>query len=234
MRLKNTIKMSIGLLLLAQSSVYALDNSLPLKTISATGHADVTIPQSLAIMNFTISKTSNNAKTAQQDVRSISDKLLKTLKAQNYISLQTSSISISPVMSYKDSTPKITGYTANYAIEVKAKIIDSGNIIDKAVEAGVNNVVAPQLIASDEERNKAKLEAIAQATINAKSQADASLNAIGLKAVDIKQITVNSTTPSTFQPKVSFMRANADAAPNTSIDAGLDTISADVNLVIGY
>lgn len=233
MKLTNIIKVTVGLLIL-QNNVYALDASLPLKTISATGHSDVTVPQTIAIMNFTISKTNSNAKLAQQEVRAMSDKLLKALKSQNYISLQTSGISVSPVMSYKDSTPKVTGYTANYTIEVKSKIIDSGSIIDKSVECGVNNVTAPQLIASDEERNKAKLEAIAQATVNAKSQADASLNAIGLKATDVKQITVQSSTPNTYQPKVSFMRANSDSLAATSVEAGVDTISADVNIVVGY
>lgn len=233
MKLKKIIKIAAGLLVL-QNSVHALDASTPLKTISATGHSDVTVPQSIAIMNFTISKTNSNVKLAQQEVRTMSDKLLKTLKSQSHISLQTSGISVSPVMSYKDSTPKVTGYTANYTIEVKSKIVDSGNIIDKAVECGVNNVTAPQLIASDEERNKAKLEAIAQATVNAKSQADASLNAIGLKATDVKQITVQSSTPNTYQPKVSFMRANSDSLATTSVEAGVDTISADVNIVIGY
>lgn len=235
-----TNKLCIGLLAslaILSCNVYAADNTTlnNQRTISANGHGEVTVPQTIAIMDFTINKTDDNAKDAQQSVRVASDKLLSALKTQSYLTLQTTGMNVSPVMSYKDGTSKVVGYTATYTVEVKTKIADAGKLMDKAIDNGANIMNNPQFTASDADRSKAQLDAIAQATINAKAQADASLNAIGLKAGAIKQITVAANNqPTPPAPRMALMRVSANAMPATTVEAGVDTVSADVNLVIAY
>lgn len=225
----------VGTLTSFYSNSYAMDSSnLYTKTISATGHADVTVPQTIATISFSISKTDDNAKDVQQSVKISADKLVGQLKATNPISVQTVGMSVTPVMSYKDNTSKVIGYTATYTVEVKSKITDAGKIMDKAMDNGVNIMNSPQLSASDEEKSKAQLEAIRIATLNAKSQADISLNALGLKSNVIKQIIVSPNQNPSPQPRVMLMRTSANSAPTTPIEAGVDTISADVNIVVGY
>jgi uncharacterized protein YggE len=212
------------------------ENALSLNTIATTGHAEVNLVQTIAIINLTITKTDNNAKAAQIAVRSEADNLVQKLKATNPLSLSTIGVSVNPVMSYKDSTSKIVGYTATYAVEVKVKIADAGKTMDIAMDNGVNVVNSPQLSASDDAKSKAQLDAIKLATINAKSQAEASLSALGLKSNGIKQITILPQNPQpTPQPRMMAMMSNgSNALPNTPIEAGVDVVSADVNVLVGY
>lgn len=212
------------------------ENALSLNTIATTGHAEVNLVQTIAIINLTITKTDSNAKAAQLAVRSEADNLVQKLKAANPLSLSTIGVSVNPVMSYKDSTSKIVGYTATYAVAVKVKIADAGKTMDLAMDNGVNVASSPQLSASDDAKNKAQLDAIKLATINAKTQAEASLSALGLKSSGIKQITIlpqnNQPTP---QPRMMAMMSNgSNALPNTPIEAGVDVVSADVNVLVGY
>lgn len=212
------------------------ENTLSLNTIAVTGHAEINLVQTIAIINLSITKTDSNAKTVQMAVRSEADNLVQKLKATNPLSLRTVGVSVNPVMSYKDSTSKIVGYTATYTVEVKVKIADAGKTMDLAMDNGVNIANSPQLSASDEAKNKAQLDAIKLATINAKTQAEALLSALGLKSSGIKQITIlpqnNQPTP---QPRMMAMMSDgSNSLPNTPIEAGVDVVSADVNVLVSY
>lgn len=231
-------KIMLGSVLLISSLSYA-DNSQQStnnRTISATGHADIQVPQSIANISFTISKKDNDVQDLQQYVRTNADSLIQKLKKNNLISIETLAINLVPEMSYKDGVSKATGYyTASYTIGVKSKITDVGKIIDTASGSNVTAMSSPQLLPSDTDTAKAHLEAIKQATLNAQTQATTALNSVGLKSTGFKQITVlqNSPTP---QPRYDGRMAMAAMSANisTPVEAGVTTVSADVSVTLGY
>lgn len=216
--------------------VYAAENSsLTQRTVAATGHAEVKIPQTIATMTFVISENDDQAKDAQLIVRQKANNLLDKIKAAHPLSVHTSDVSVAPVMSYKDGVSKVTGYSASYSVEVTTKISEAGKMIDLAIANNVENINSPRFSASNDERAKAQLEAIRLATLRAKLQANTSLSALGLKETGVKQITVTPFNYSPHEPRAMLMRTSAENSPQpTIIEAGDDTISADVNIVVGY
>lgn len=215
----------------------AASNS-PERTVSALASGVVMIPQTEASVQLSISQNDSDAKDAQQEVRVKADKLLKALKANKILSIQTTDISVNPIWSYANNTSKVTGYTASYGVKVKALIPEIGNVIDTAVSNGVNVVSTPQFSASDSARASAELVAIKQATILARQRADTALSALGLKEQSIKQITIQNTSPNPTPPvHFALMRASANdsaEAPATTVDSGQEQVKAEVSLVITY
>ena len=238
--MKRCVKKSLysGLLILGfVSCSYAATPLANERTITASGNGEVLIPQTQATFQLAINQTAKTAKEAQLEVRTQADGLIKALKAANPISIETVAVNVAPTWSYANNTSKITGYSASYALQVKAKISDAGKIIDTAMDNGVTNVNNPVLSASSTERAKAELEAIKLATLDAKQQADASLAALNLKATGIKQINIQNSNPTPNPtPRYALMRADSanSPAPATSIEANQENVQANVSLTLSY
>lgn len=209
-----------------------------IKTITTTGHGEVEIPQKIALTSLTINETAKKPQEAQEQARQKFEQVLVAIKKIQTLAIYSSMVSVTPNWSYADNQSKITGYTANYSIQVKSNIDNSGTIIDKAVANGATIIGNPQLSATDKDKADAQLQAIRLATQDAKIKTEASLSALGLKAKSIRQITIqndNQPKPVFAMPKMAVMKAGADSAiPTTEVIAGMDTVSADVTLISEY
>lgn len=232
----NSIKimLSVGLLIISLSA-YA--EELKLKTVSATGRGQVSIPQTVATVLLSINETGKTAKEAQEKTRVKSAKLLKALATAKTISTETNSVTVRPVWSYANNRSTITGYDSSYTVKVKSSIDNAGGIIDLAINSGASIVNEPQLSASDQATVSAQNEAIKLATIDARHRAEAALSAVGLKAKMINQITVQNSANDRVYPVAYAMKANdmrTNAAPATEIVPGNDIVSAEVSISIDY
>lgn len=206
------------------------------QTITATGSGEVSIPQTIATIQLTIFENGKNAKDVGQAVRVKANHLLQVLKASKTINLETTAVSVNPVMSYTNNIPKLTGYNASYSMQVKVLIPDAGGIIDTAMDNGANQINGPIMSASDSELAKAELAAIKLATLKARARADASLAALGLKAKNIRQITIqNNSRPAPLMARYAVAGVNADSSTIPSqIESGKDTVMAEVNVILSY
>lgn len=207
------------------------------KTIVTTGKGQVQIPKTQATMQFTISEDGNDPQKIQNEVNTKANALIVALKSAKPSSIETSGISTTPKWSYADNTQKLTGYTASYSLTVKSKIQDSGKLVDIAADNGVNIISNPIFTASDKEKSNAELEAIKLATLDAQTKSNAALNALGLKAIMIRHISIlpvdNPPTPYRFN--AALARSSSDsAASSTTIEGGTDEVTASVELTAGY
>jgi uncharacterized protein len=127
--------------------------------------------------------------------------------------------------------PTITGYQVVNQIHVKTKKLNlAGDLIETATEAGANNIDSISFDLAD--RRKHRAEAIALATANAKSDAEALAGAAGQRLVRILQISLDHAP---VQPMMDMrgMRnmamEGAEMAP--PIEPGDVTVHANVTIV---
>lgn len=207
-----------------------------IRTVTATGHGDVFIPQTIANVQLSISEDGKTAIEAQNKARVKSAKLLNILKTEKTLNIETNSITVNPVMSYTNNKPQIIGYNANYSVQVKALIINVGNIIDHAVASGATIVEEPKLMASDSEIAKAEKDAIKLATLDAKAKAEASLSSLGFKAITVNQITIQNFNNRPQPLGIAMMKSenSASATPPTQIISGKTDVNAEVSLTMEY
>ncbi len=210
--------------------------SLNERTVTSSGKGEVSLPQTIATFQLVINDNAKTAKEAQLAVRNDADNLLKALQKAKLLSIETNNISVNPLWSYEKKSPTITGYNASYGIKVVSRIEDAGKIIDIAIDNGVNSLDNPILSADPTAVKKAQLEAIKLASIDAKQQSEAALQALGYKAIAVKQINIQSKDNSFIaRPRIALMSdTSGNSIPSTQIQSDREVVSAIVNVTVSY
>ena len=197
----------------------------PSRSITVSGTGSVTATPNQAVFTFGVSTT---AKTAAQVLAANSAgmrKLIDALEAAGVpaASLQTASVSLSPVASQDDQT--IVGYTASNSVAATIGGVGrAGEIVDKAVAAGANEVDGPSLTIGDQASlYQAALKA---AVTDARAKAEVLANASGLHVGAVTSVQEgDGSSPATSD---TALRAAGSATP---IEAGTQKISASVTVV---
>lgn len=141
------------------------------------------------------------------------------------------SYSLNPDYQYGSSggTPTIRGYTATNVVRVTIDdLARIGDVIDTATRAGANRVPSIQFALRDEE--SVRTQALREAAVRARAEADSLAAALGLKVNRI--LTVEEGGPVIVPMRqVAFARA-AESSAATQIQPGGIEVNADVTLTV--
>jgi len=140
------------------------------------------------------------------------------------------SYSLNPDFQYHVSggQPTISGYTATNVVRVTVDDLSKiGDVIDVATKAGANRVPNIQFALRDED--SVRTQALREAAVKAKAQAEALANALGLKVNRI--LTVDEGGP-VVVPTRDVMFARAEVSSVTAIQPGSIEVNANVTLTV--
>jgi len=148
------------------------------------------------------------------------------------VQLSTTEYSVSPSFHYPrgGGTPTIVGYTASNVVRVRLDDLTRiGRVIDAATEAGSNTVRDIRFALRDEQA--ARSEALREAALKARQDAQALVAALGLRVVRILSVSEQSPeiTPVPIYAQAMDMRLAA-AAPATPVETGSIDVNATVTL----
>lgn len=140
------------------------------------------------------------------------------------------SYSLNPDYQYGVSggAPTLRGYTATHVVRVTIdNLARIGDVIDTATQAGANRVPSIQFALRDEE--SVREQALREAAVRARAEADSLAAALGLKVNRI--LTVEEGGPVMVPVRqVAFARAESSAA--TQIQPGAIEVNANVTLTV--
>ena len=160
----------------------------------------------------------------RQLVRSVLDALKEALGTG--ADLQTIGYSLNPDYRHPQGGggPTITGYTATNIVRVTLNDLDRvGDAIDAATSAGANQIHRVQFGLRDEQA--AETQALREALLKARAQAEALATALGVKIVRVLSVTESEQVVRPFD----VMRLDAEAsAQATPIQPGAIEMSASV------
>jgi uncharacterized protein YggE len=165
-----------------------------------------------------------NANITQQVINSIEEigVLPKNIQTQNY--------SIRSNYDYINGKQIFRGYEVSNNLKVIITNINSaGEIIDTAVKNGANNVSGINFIVSDQ--TKYYYEALRLATTDAQNKASVIANKLSVR-LNIIPIQINEIDKGTITP-LGVMTLK-QASGSTPIEAGENTITADIEAVFIY
>ena len=182
--------------------------------VRARGQATVTSKPDQASVDIGVTTQGQTAQTVAAENASRLDSVLKQLRAKlgQQAEIKTISYSLTPAYQYpKDgSPPKLTGYTAQNTVRITTGNLSSvGEIIDLATRSGANRIETLQFTLKNEQRVRS--EALRQAAMAAKLNAEAIAAGLGLKVVRV--ISAEEGAPETIQP------VHAMALPRTQFGA---------------
>jgi hypothetical protein len=190
-------------------------------TITVSGNGTANATPDKASFTFGVTTNGATASAAMNKNNEQANAIIAALKnaGVDESDIQTSQVSLWPQTS--DDGTTITGYQASNSVTVTAPVGKAGDLVDKAVNAGANNVDGPSLSVSD--TDAAYAAAMKKAVADAQSRAQAIAAASGLTLGGIVHISDNgSSTPGPIP------YYGAKAAP--PIEAGSQQIQASVTV----
>ncbi|TGL52001.1 DUF541 domain-containing protein [Leptospira wolffii] len=202
------------------------------KTLIVSGSSRVEIPAELVELKLRVDTEANTASEAHEKTAKKTASLVKFLKTQNLLSLQTESVELHPIYEYpKTGARQIRAYNAGNSVLVRAKIDQAGKLLDESIATGANQIAGIRFLASDSNSEKATHEALQSAAKDAKKKAEQVLSALGLKFKDIIEIQADSNAAPEIP--VGYMDT-ARAKQSTPIEGGTIFREARVTLKISY
>lgn len=225
--LANTLNLSFPLYV---NQISTMKNDYFSVTSEGTAYA---IPD-VAIINVGYTTEGQTVEQVQTKANQVINKITEDLKSAGIKEedIQTTNYNLNPSYDYTGGTQKITGYSANVNLEIKARDLEKGNeVIDIATKDGANQVGSISFEVDDIEKFQA--EARKEAIEKAKIKAQEIANETGLTLGKI--INVYESPIDTQPPYYSMARAdalNTEKEISTELQPGQTEIKISVTL--GY
>lgn len=231
---KSLFKMGVVTLLMLLVAGGALADAEP-KRLQVSGTAVVTGDPDIAYITVGVETQNPSAEKAAQDNASIMAQVLAALREMGLTEKEVSTSgyniwgSTQTVNRGTDKEETVTTYWVQNRINITTKNLDSvGEIVDRAVKAGANQVQGIRFDVQD--KQALQLEALKLAVQQGMGKAEAMAEAAG---VTLGELVSMSESYSSYAPMVRAV-AYADAAVGTSISPGEVEVSASVQMEFAF
>lgn len=231
---KSLFKMGVVTLLMLLVAGAALADAEP-KRLQVSGTAVVTGDPDIAYITVGVETQNPSAEKAAQDNASIMAQVLAALREMGLTEKEVSTSgyniwgSTQTVNRGTDKEETVTTYWVQNRINITTKNLDSvGEIVDRAVKAGANQVQGIRFDVQD--KQALQLEALKLAVQQGMGKAEAMAEAAG---VTLGELVSMSESYSSYAPMVRAV-AYADAAVSTSISPGEVEVSASVQMEFAF
>lgn len=224
----------IAIPLISQAQQAAPEQDSP-RYVRASGQANVSVKPDQAEINIGVVSEADTAEAAAAANARQSTKVLDQLKqvVGSGADIRTVSYSVHPRYRNTDGRrePEIAGFTATNMVRVKVDDLGKvGKVIDTATQTGANQIHGIQFGLRDEQ--KARAQALQQATKAAMANAEAMAAAVGAKPSRIRSVEEQSSTPIQPLRGMEMAMARAQAAPPTPVEPGTIEVQASVTITI--
>jgi uncharacterized protein YggE len=206
---------SLWLALLLTTSVCAVADE-PARTITVSGNGVARVEPDRATVSMSIVAREPTVAAAQKSAAEVAGKVLDLADRLDVDldRIDTTGASVRPnyVWNRQKEEQELRGYIAERQIVVQLDDLEQlGEVIEGAVEAGVNQVSPPQLDSS--RRKAAYREALKAAAADAKSNAEQLAATLGARLGRVMSIQAGTKSPRPPVPTVAMraMAAEADA-----------------------
>ena len=220
---------ALGMLLARPQSIATAQTAAPLRQITIIGTGEVKAAPDTAQVQVGVQTQAPTAQEALSQNSQQMTALINRLKESGIAAedMQTSSVSIWP--RYDTNGTQITGYEASNSVMVKIReIARAGELLDRVVEVGANNVSGISFTIDD----PSALEQNARdgAIANARQRAEAMAQTLGDSLGQVLSVTENIGQVPPPQPFYAPAAAEAAADRAVPIEPGQQTISAQVQI----
>ncbi|HSW97545.1 MAG TPA: SIMPL domain-containing protein [Candidatus Saccharimonadales bacterium] len=213
--------------------------------ITVTGSGMVSAQPDQSSVSFTVTKTANTLKDAQNQANTFTNKMVSDLQkiGVEKKDIQTSNYNSYPNYQEQSSGPNvympinkpqsqtIQDYTVTENVTITIHNTDTANkVIDTVTSDGAENVTGPDLTFSESKQQDLENQARAKAIANAKQKAQTMADAAGIHLGKLTKIEDGSQNNyPVIRPMMMNAAGNAKSAP-TQINPGQNNISASVTL----
>ena len=190
-----------GIILLSLMGMFYWNSLNPSNTISSSGYATIKTMPDIVSVYFNVQTYGTTSSEASDENSKIVEAMKNSLNEGGFSDeeIQTQGFSVYPEYDYSKSNPTITRYVAVHSLKVEMPADERSNI-GKVIDSGVNAGAGISYInfeLSQERQNAYKAEAIKQATVDAKTKAEALAEGAG---EELGKLVSVSTSDFYYQP----------------------------------
>lgn len=202
------------------------------RTVSVGGAAEVSAEPDIARLTLGVEARKPSLEDARAAVVATVERVLALTRELKIDPRHVNATRIQVQPEYRwnenDRERVLLGYMVSRQIEVELHDLDKlGALMERAVDAGVNQVGDPQLDSS--RRTELEREAMAKAVEDARLNADALARAAGAKLGAVRSLSGSGSAPPVPMYRATMAMADAKAAPEATYQAGAMKFSANVN-----
>jgi len=219
-----------------KAEMAAFQGGEQVKTINVVGVGTVKAKPDRAVVSLSVVTRGNTAVEAYQLNTEKMNGVIAALKEAGIPEnrMETTGYSLNPVRSYpKDEEPVIVGYECRNSLKVTLEDLGMvGEVIDRGIKAGANQVSSVSFTLSEESKEKLRFEALSLAVKDAKAKAETIAEAAGVTLIGPTSISLSSI-PTPPMPVVYKEAALVGAAAPPQIVAP-EELSVTVNVSMVY
>ncbi|WP_158591768.1 SIMPL domain-containing protein [Oceanobacillus halophilus] len=202
-------------------------------TITVRGMSSVSIQPDMASVQLAVLTENISLTQAQEENAETMNQVLVAIEAQGIPQekIQTSRYTIQPKYDFVEGKQVFRGYEVQNEITLKiTEIQETGQIIDAAVDAGVNRVMNIQFTTQNE--NAYYNQALQQAIINAMEKAMTIADTLQINLHETPVKLVEKVTRDQVTPRV--LAASTQDSFSTPIKPGQIQIQAEIDAIFKY
>ena len=202
------------------------------RTAAVTGQGEVSAEPDLAYVTLGVESRKPTMAEARAEVAATVDRVLaltKSLKIDPKL-VNSTRVQVQPEYSWNEKDRKriLLGYMVSRQVEVEVRDLEQlGTLLERAVDAGVNQVNDPVLDSS--KRKELERDAMTRAVQDARLNAETLAQAAGVKLGAVRTLNGSASGPVVPLYKARVAMADAMAAPEASYQPGEMKFSASVS-----
>jgi uncharacterized protein len=209
-----------------------------MRTLSITGMAQERVPTTITLISLGVAAQGKTAQEVQQEMARRSSAVLALLRSRNVERLETSGISLSPSFTTTDNgRQKLLGYTGSNTISFRLPTERVGDLLDASIQAGATSVAGVSFVASEEAIAAARQRVLRRAALEAQSQAQTVLSALGLPPGQAVNIAIDNARELAPQPIPALSRSFTGTdllQARLEVVGGQQQVQATVSMRISY
>lgn len=213
------------------SALAAAADGADAPTITVSGEGEVKVKPDTAYLSLGVETQAPTAREAQQRNARAMNTILDRLQGLGLKKddMQTAGVNLSPDYRYDGKGPHLIGYRASNTLRITVHELNRvGELLDAAVDAGVNQVQGVSFTVEDSAQ--ARREALAKAVRDARDKADSMAGAAGVNIVRVRAVAEGGTSmPPVLMRQAKVEDAGTASAPTPVIPGDL-TIRATVSV----
>ncbi len=224
-------RVCLGAILLGCAGVALSDEPRP-RTVSVNGTAEIAAEPDLARLSLGVESRQPSMADARAAVAATIDRVLaltRDLKIDPK-HVNATRVQVQPEYSWneKDRKRVLLGYLVSRQVEVELRDLEKlGPLIERAVDAGVNQIGDPMLDSS--RRKDLEREAMSKAVEDARLNAETLARAAGVKLGTVRNLSASGNGPVVPLYRMKGAMAEAAMAPDQTYQPGEMKFSANVS-----
>ena len=199
------------------------------RTVVVNGTAELSVPPEIATVRLAIEARAREVAAAQSQAGKVVNDVLTLVESLGIPAeqVQSTRVTVHPEYDWRDGQQTFRGYLVQREVHVELEdLAKIGPLVERALQAGVNNVSPPELAVRDPRR--LHREALQQAAADARANAEALAATLDVKLGTVRHIDALESAPPQPKMEMQMMRA-ADASGNEgTYETGRINVSASV------